>query len=318
MLRSVTVRSVLALLALALGCVSNVPQGSCPAGQISVCRAVGDCHCGPPCVLGSRCPSGIAGTPMCLELSDSPGMGVCVDVSWATGAPVGMIRCGAELCTAATPCVDWGPGGIHCAPACTSNTMCRSGCCATVSDRDTMRTSTVCAPNAGFRCLPGMAAGTQCEPACESGETCIASSAGPRCAAPCSTDADCAGGCCLAITGGGRACAAVRADCTRGPLTPACSNLDPCVTVTYAARGDHCGGSADSVEVRVRNDCTRAADVEICYERRDGTCECGLHRNVAPGAMGTPAFWACDLTGNFRVSSRAAGDAEGCHPHTCN
>ncbi len=93
---------------------------------------------------------------MCLELSDSPGMGVCVDVSWATGAPVGMIRCGAELCTATTPCVDWGPGGIHCAPApCTENTTCASRCCATVSERDTTRTSTVCAPGAGFRCLAG-------------------------------------------------------------------------------------------------------------------------------------------------------------------
>ncbi len=312
----ITARIVL-LASLALGCVSNSDTDGCPSGQINVCRAAGDCHCGPPCALGSRCPSGIAGTPMCLELSDSPGMGVCVDVSWATGAPPGQIRCGTELCSATTACVDWGTAGIRCAPACTTNTQCRSGCCATVSDRDTMRTSTVCAPTSNFRCLPGMDASLRCDPACASGQTCVGTTA-PRCTATCSADEDCPSGCCLDLMGGGRACAPTAADCARGSLTPACSSLDGCVTVTYAARGDHCGGSPDSVEVRVRNDCTRAADVEICYERRDNTCTCGTHRNVAPGVEASPPFWACDLTGNFRLSARAAGDAQGCHPGTCN
>jgi hypothetical protein len=100
-------------------------------------------------------------------------------------------------------------------------------------------------------------------------------------------------------------------------VTPACSILDMCVTVTYAARGDHCGGSPDSAEVRVRNDCGVAVDVGICFEGRDGGCVCGTNRNVQPGTIADPAFWACNVRGTFRYSARAAGDAPGCHPGTC-
>lgn len=310
--------SLVLVAAASWGCVSSEAEPVCPAGQTLVCRAVGDCRCGPPCALGARCPAGIAGAPQCLELADSPGMGVCVDVSWASGAPPGMIRCGAELCPATASCIDWGAtAGVRCAAPCTENAACASRCCATVSERDSTRTFNVCAPGAGFRCVAGATTAVRCEPPCEGGAACVTAGSATRCAAPCATDADCAGGCCKDLMGGGRGCAP-GADCAGPALTPACSSLDGCVTVTYAARGDHCGASPASVEVRVRNDCTRAADVMICYERRDRTCTCGMHRNVAPGAAATPPFWACDLTGNFRLSSRAAGDAEACHPGACN
>ncbi len=303
---------------LVAGCSSGDAGGDgCPAGQLYVCRAASDCRCGPPCALGSRCPAGLGGAPVCLELADSTGMGVCVDVSWASGAPPGMIRCGQDLCPATSSCVNWGSAGVHCGAPCMTNAQCPSGCCAVVSDRDTSRTFNVCAPSASFRCLPGMTAGLRCDPACGDRETCVATSSAPRCARECASDDDCAGACCAEVMGGGRACAPAGSACG-APLTPACTSFDECVTVTYAARGDHCGGSVDSVEVRVRNGCTRAADVQICYERRDGTCTCGLHRDVAPGAEPSPAFWACDLTGRFRISARAAGDAPGCHPGTCN
>ncbi len=264
------------------------------------------------------CPPGIAGNPRCLALADTSRTSVCLDVSWATGAPPNMIRCGTELCPVNTACVDWGTAGVHCAPACDTNAACASGCCATVGASASSQRLTVCAPTMGFRCLQGMVAGALCEPPCANGDACVQSPAGNRCASPCSMDGDCAGTCCRDLMGGGRVCAPSESQCGGASLAPACANLDACVTVTYASRGDHCGGSPDSVEVRVRNDCTRAADVEICYERRDGACECGMHRNVAPGATPSPAFWACDLTGNFRLSARAAGDGEGCHPGTCN
>lgn len=301
------------LIASALACVSTPDDADCPAGERRVCRSAADCRCAPSCALGRPC--AVAGTPVCVELADETGAGACVDASWLTGAPAGMIRCGTATCPATSACVDWGAAGVRCAPPCRANADCASGCCTQVNDSAAMRTLTLCAPDARFRCMAGES-GRRCEPPCADGETCLDASPAPRCARPCADDADCPDTCCAEIVGGGRACAPTLAAC-RAPLEPACSNLDDCVMVTYASRGDHCGGSPDSVEVRVHNGCARAADVEICFPRRDGTCTCGTHRAVAPGADATPAFWACDVLGRYAISSRAAGDAPGCHPSGC-
>ncbi len=311
-----TVRWLSLSLVLALGsaCVSGDGEPSCPVGQRSVCRAAGDCRCAPSCTLGAPC--AVAGTPRCVEPSDAPGEGVCVDLSWLSGAPAGTIRCGNANCPATAACVDWGELGLRCAPPCRGNGDCASACCTQVTDRAAMRTLTLCAPDARFRCLPG-GSGARCEPACADGATCIEGTPAPRCARPCGGDGDCPDTCCAELEGGGRACAPTLDDC-RAALTPACSNLDDCVAVTYAASGERCGGSRDSVEVRVRNNCTRAADVQICFPRRDGGgCVCGMHRAVAPGAEAAPSFWACDVLRRYSLSSRAAGDAPGCHPSGC-
>lgn len=300
---------LLLLVAASLACVSG-DAAPCPTGQRSVCRNDGACRCAPPCTPGRPC--SVPGTPVCVELADETGAGACVDSAWVAGAPV---RCGATVCASPSACVDWGDRGIRCAAPCQRNADCPSACCTQVTDRAAMRTLTLCAPDARFRCMPGGAA-TRCEPPCADGATCVATSPAPRCARPCADDGDCPGTCCAEIEGGGRACAPTLADC-RATLTPACSNLDACVAVTYAARGDHCGGSPDSVEVRVRNNCARAADIEICFPRRDGTCTCGTHRAVAPNTDAAPAFWACDVLGRYSLSSRAAGDAPGCHPSGC-
>ena len=307
--------AALLLLASALACVSSSGDDPCPTGQRSVCRAANDCRCAPPCTPGRAC--SVAGTPVCVELTDEAGAGACVDASWLSGAPSGMIRCGGAVCPATNACVDWGAaaGGVRCAAPCRANGDCASGCCTQVNDAAAMRTLTLCAPDARFRCMAGES-GRRCEPPCAGGETCLDASPSPRCARTCADDADCPDTCCAEIEGGGRACAPTLADC-RATLTPACSNLDDCVEVTYAARGDHCGGSPDSVEVRVRNNCARAADVEICFPRRDGGCTCGTHRAVAPNTDAAPAFWACEVLGRYSLSSRAAGDAPGCHPSGC-
>jgi hypothetical protein len=296
-----------------LACVS-MADDPCPSGQRSVCRAAGDCRCAPPCSPGRPC--SVPGTPVCVELVDLPGSGACVDASWLTGAPTGSIRCGASICPATASCVDWGSAvGLRCATPCRGNADCPSGCCTQVNDPTAMRTLTLCAPDTRFRCMPGDS-GRRCEPPCAPGETCLDGVSRPRCARTCSEDKDCPATCCAEIEGGGRACAPTLTDC-RSALTPACSNLDACITVTYAARGDHCGASADSVEVRVRNDCTHAADIQICFPRRDGGCTCGIHRFVAPGSSADPPFWACNVQGRYTLSARAAGDAPGCHPNGC-
>lgn len=304
--------------ALLFACVSgdtSTPQ--CTGDQQLVCRAANDCRCASPCTPGSACMLATGGTPICAEITDSPSMGVCVDVSWLTGAPAGMVRCGSNTCPSTSSCVDWGAAGLQCAAPCRTNADCASSCCTSVADRNTSRSYNLCAPDTRFRCM-GATAGSRCQPACTAGQTCVLNGTTPRCAATCATDDDCAasGTCCAELRGGGRACNVPRATCTAA-LTPACTVLDDCVTVTWAARGDHCGDSPDAVEVRVRNDCTRAADIEICFPRRDGTCTCGRHRNVAPGAEPSPSFWACDVLGRYAISARAAGDADGCHPGFC-
>ena len=113
-------------------------------------------------------------------------------------------------------------------------------------------------------------------------------------------------------------CAPSRAYTCLGPAPAgACTNFDACVTVVDGVRGTHCG-DVESIEVRVRNDCTAPVDVELCYERIDGSCACGVHRSLAPGAVGDPVFWACAVTGRYRFSARAAGDVDTCHSHGCN
>ena len=304
-------------------CTSSPGDGAdCPSGQEPICRATNDCRCGPPCRTGDRCPASVGATPTCAEFAATPGRGVCVDLSWASGAPSGMIRCGSETCPATSFCVNWGSAGIHCGAPCARNSDCRSGCCTSVSDNTGANPLNVCAPNASFRCLAGSPAGRACDPPCESGRTCMLVGTRTTCLATCSTQAQCEGTCCVDAQGGARVCAPSTGLCGIGDggagITPACSNMDSCVQVTYATRGEHCA-SGDSVEVRVRNDCTLPVDVQICYEQRGGGCVCGTHRNLAPGTEGTPAFWACNVTGRYLLSARAAGDAPGCHPdpNTC-
>lgn len=241
--------------------------------------------------------------------------GACVEARWLVGEG-GTLQCGSESCPLDNGCVNWGADGVHCAPPCAVNTDCNSGCCVEIADRVAGGARDVCAPTEQYACLPGAPAGHGCTPACASTESCVWIGASPQCRPTCARDADCGLACCAATTGGGMACAAERMSCA-APLRTACTNLDGCVEVVSGVRGTHCG-DVDSVEVRVRNNCDVAADIELCYQRRDGTCSCGVHANVAPQTLADPAFWACDVTGTYGMSARAAGDPAGCHPHRCN
>ncbi len=302
-----------------LGCTTS--SDACGANERQVCRAAADCRCGPVCTATSGCAD--AGALICVAITGDPTGGVCVDPVWATGRADGRYPCGAELCLPRDACVDWGADGIHCAPSCAANGDCAAGCCSPIREADGTSSRNVCAPSARFRCLPGSPPTQQgCTPRCDATQVCMqAGTAAPRCLTRCTADAECPGTCCAPTSGGVSVCAPTRSSCaTPGAvdptIVPRCSNLDGCVMVTYAARGDHCA-DIDSVEVRVQNNCDREADIQICYERRDGACECGIHRAVAPGAAGSPPFWACNLTGRYRVSARAAYDAPRCQVETC-
>lgn len=296
------------------GCGGDPSTASCAGGELRVCRAEGDCRCGAACTAGARCPAVDGGLSVCA-VPEGGTRGACVEARWLVG-PAGRLRCGDESCTLDQACVDWGRDGVGCAPPCEANTDCESGCCVGLNDASTGSTRQVCAPSELYRCLPGSPAGRGCVPACGPGEGCTWIGDEPRCLAQCTADADCGGTCCATTTGGVSACAPAGVSCG-APLRSACVNLEGCVEIVSGVRGTHCA-DIDSVEVRVRNGCTVSADIELCYARRDGTCACGLHRNVAPGALAEPAFWACDVTGAYRLSARAAGDPAGCHPHRCN
>lgn len=308
--------------ALALVACTSAPQDDCPAGQSIICRDADDCRCGAPCARGDACPAAPEGPAICAEFVSTPGRGVCVEAAWATGGAGGRVQCGATRCDEGALCVDWGSEGVQCGGACAANADCASGCCVAVGDATGAVTRNVCAPSANFRCLPGAPARPRCDPPCETGQTCVTDRDVVACRPTCATDGDCPASCCLTGASGLRVCAADASRCgasagvTPG-LAPACSVLDGCVEVTWAARGQHCA-DFDSVEVLVRNDCPVAADIELCFETRLGTCQCGLHRNVQPGAETAPPFYACNATGRYGLTARAANDAPGCHAHRCN
>lgn len=312
--------------ALALaGCVvdgDDPPDTSCAAGELRVCRADGDCRCAATCTPGSSCTLASMAVAVCAPLSTGTGLGACVERAWINAPTNVPFRCGeSEVCGAGDACVNWSADGIHCAGACTTNADCGSGCCVEVGTPGTSEARHVCAPNTNYRCESSSPAGRACSPACASGEACMMVGATPRCLPRCVAGASqCGATCCVASPDRVSVCAPATTLCGADggtSLRASCTSFDACVTVTSATRGDHCA-SADSIEVRVRNDCAQPVDVEICYEARDGRCVCGNHSNVMPGTEADPPFWACGLTGRYRLSARAAGDAPGCHPGRCN
>lgn len=278
-----------------------------------MCRAASECRCGAGCTSGARCAPVDAGLQVCAVPAGGV-EGACVDARWLVG-PGGALRCGSESCALDNACVDWGAEGVRCGAPCAANTDCPSGCCVEIGDLTGGGTRSVCAPSERFACLRGAPAGRTCSPACAAGEGCVWIGTAPRCLARCEVEADCGATCCVMTTGGAPVCAPDRGSCG-ATLRTACHNLEGCVDVVSGVRGTHCG-DVDSVEVRVRNNCAIPADIELCYQRRDGSCACGVHRNVAPQTEAVPAFWACDVVGTFRMSGRAAGDPAGCHPHSC-
>ena len=296
-----------------VGCGADPTVVVCGAAERRVCRSEGDCRCGIACTPTTPCPAGDAGLEVCAAPLGST-VGACVAAGWLVG-PAGRLKCGSEACSIADACVDWGADGVRCAAACEANDDCDSGCCVEINDRGAGGRRLVCAPTEGYSCVAGGAAGRSCEPACASGEGCVWAGSAPRCLPTCAADPECAGSCCASTTGGVGVCAPAGVACDQ-PLRSACTNLDGCVEVVSGERGTHCA-SEDSVEVRVRNNCALPADIELCYQRRDGSCACGLHRNVAPRSLASPPFWACDVVAVFRLSARAAGDPSGCHPHAC-
>jgi hypothetical protein len=306
------------------GCLAPPDDGpsplDCPAGQLRVCRTATDCVCAAPCTPPASCPDGARGPSVCAELTDATSPGACVEIAWLTGRPDGRLPCGTTTCDPSALCVDFARDGVQCAASCMVNADCGSGCCIEVGARDGSYSRRVCAPNANYRCESTSAAGVTCATPCGPSAVCFTVQGAARCLPRCTVDADCPQSCCLPTAERVSVCAPDPARCPGRDVTgmrAACSNLDACVTVTGATRGDYCA-SQDSVEVRVRNDCTRPVDVEICYEARDGRCVCGLHSNLAPGAAPAAPFWACGLTGRYALSARGAGDAPGCHPTRCN
>lgn len=306
------VRRSLHILLLALSsCTLETGGADCGADEREVCRSDGACRCGPPCAPGSACPATPEGPAACATLRD--GAGVCVDIAWFTGLPRGRIPCGATTCAVATEqCVSWGEDRVGCAPRCTENGACDSGCCTPLSASTGEDAGSVCAPGAGFRCLDASTTTQRCDPPCGSGSLCARWDGAPRCLPRCGPSRECGESCCGAEDGLA-VCLPDPRRCVSPPaVRPVCESLDACVEVTWAALGTRCA-AGDSIEVHVRNGCDRPADVLICYERREGACACSMHRAIAPGASPEVPSWACGTTGRYVLSARGAGDPDACH-----
>lgn len=306
------VRPTIALLLAALGaCTASQGTDACTGDMLEACRADGQCRCGARCEPGSDCPATAEGPAGCASRDD--GAGVCVDIAWLTGLPRGRVPCGRGTCDVAQEqCVQWADGAVACARRCTANDACASGCCSPLADRSGRALGSVCAPSPSYRCADDAPSGRSCAPACAPGDTCALWNGAPTCLHGCGPDGACGDTCCAA-PGGVRVCLPDARRCAAPPaLQPACTVMDACVTVTWAALGTRCA-AGDSAEVHVRNDCDRPVDVVICYERREGACACAVHRAVQPGAEPDPPSWACGATGRYLVSARAAGDPDACH-----
>lgn len=298
-------------LSLLAACTLSPADEPCAPGERQACRADGQCRCGASCVPGTPCPDAPEGPAGCASLGN--GAGVCVDVAWLTGLPRGRVPCGASSCDAATAqCVQWADGGVACAARCTANTACDSGCCSPLQDARGATLGNVCAPGPGYRCAADTPAGRSCDPPCGPDALCGSWEGAPTCLPRCGEGGACGDTCCAA-EGGLAVCLPDARRCAARPVVaPACSTLDACVEVTFAAIGTRCA-AGDSIEVHVRNNCGRAADVVICYERREGACACAVHRNLLPGVEPEVPSFACGATGRYLVSARGAGDPDVCH-----
>lgn len=298
-------------LALISACTLEPTGSDCASSEREACRADGDCRCGAVCTPGSSCPDTAEGPAGCASLGD--GGGVCVDIAWLTGLPRGRIPCGATTCEIArAQCVQWADGTVACAPRCESNATCDSGCCSALRDSRGADLGSVCAPGPGYRCAADTPAGRSCDPPCDPSSLCASWEGAARCLPRCGPEGACGDTCCAA-DGGLAVCLPDARQCASPPtVRPSCTSLDACVEVTWAALGTRCA-AGDSIEVHVKNNCAQPADVVICYERREGACACAVHRAVAPGASPEAPSWACDATGRYVVSARAAGDADACH-----
>lgn len=306
------VRTVPALaLMLLVGCTLEPGDLGCAAGERQACRTDGTCRCGASCVPGAPCPATAEGPAGCASLGD--GTGACVDIAWLTGLPRGRVPCGATSCDVATAqCVQWADGRVACARRCGANGDCDSGCCSPLADPSGGAQGSVCAPGPGYRCAADMPAGRSCDPPCGPDALCASWDGAPLCLPRCGDQGECEGSCCGA-TGGLPVCLPDPRRCASRPtVRPACTSLDACVEVTWAAVGTRCA-AGDSIEVHVRNGCARAADVVICYERVEGACACAVHRNLAPGASPEQPSWACGASGRYLLSATAAGDPDACH-----
>lgn len=173
-------RTVLLVLVALLGaCTASPVAEPCPDGALQACRADGQCRCGARCDPGSDCPDTAEGPAGCAIRDD--GAGVCVDIAWLTGLPRGRVPCGATTCDGASArCVQWAEGDVACAPRCTANDACPSGCCTPLADRSGRDLGSVCAPSRAYRCLPPGEA-----PGCTTLNACVTvtfAALGTRCA----------------------------------------------------------------------------------------------------------------------------------------
>lgn len=80
-----------------------------------------------------------------------------------------------------------------------------------------------------------------------------------------------------------------------------------CVALTSNA-GKNCGAS-DSLQIKVKNNCSTPVYVKMCLEKKDGRWSCGSDSKLKPGDTNS-GFWACHATGEYKWMSCTGGYAE--------
>ena len=80
-----------------------------------------------------------------------------------------------------------------------------------------------------------------------------------------------------------------------------------CVSLD-AKRGTQCG-SADSLQIKVKNRCSQKVYVKMCLEKKNGQWSCGSDSTLAPGKTNN-GFWTCHATGDYQWSACTGGYKE--------
>lgn len=83
-------------------------------------------------------------------------------------------------------------------------------------------------------------------------------------------------------------------------------NMDSCISI-QEVWGKSCG-SADSFQVKIKNQCSEAAYAKTCLERTNGKWSCGS-TTLKPGDVGNGA-WICEGTGKYKYATCTGGYKE--------
>ena len=87
------------------------------------------------------------------------------------------------------------------------------------------------------------------------------------------------------------------------------ADMNSCIEISNFQRGTTCNNPA-SASMRVTNVCSQSIDMQYCLKRANGTWDCGMAFNTAPG--GSTTYYTCngDMQGSYDYSARPAGSNE--------